>query len=102
MIKKLRDDDANAVDLLMDRENMNSDEDGGLTEFAGQAGDSVSQPIGRAESLFHLLAQMPAAEPSADLMHRTLERIQLHDAASRRSVRDEQPSVMGDKPQHDA
>ena len=59
MIKKLRDDDANAVDLLMDRENMNSDENGGPTEFAGRAGDSVSQPIGRAESLFISLHRCP-------------------------------------------
>jgi hypothetical protein len=50
--------------------------------------------------LFHLLAQMPAAEPPADLVHRTLERIQLHDAASRRSIRGEQPPAMGDGPLH--
>jgi hypothetical protein len=76
--RKLGDDDALAVDLLLDRSCMVNNGNGGSGVFAAPVGDSVARRLGAAESLLRLVAQMPMEDPPTDLLHRTLERIRQH------------------------
>ena len=65
---KLGDDDARAVDLLLDRTtDMKTD------AFATPQGDSVAQRIGATETVFKLLAAMPAVDPPDDLTKKTMD-----------------------------
>jgi len=77
MTKQLGDNDAQAVDLLLDRSNQVSDGNGngGTGVYVTPVGDAVARRIGAAESVLRLLAEMPAADPPADLAERTLLRI---------------------------
>ena len=77
MSKQLGDDDALAVDLLLDRSNQVSDGNGGSGTgvYVTPVGDAVTKRIGAVESVLRLVAEMPAAEPPADLVARTLDRI---------------------------
>lgn len=68
----LRDGDARAVDLLLDRA-ASASGDGGM-QFAGQADVSTEQ-LAAAEHMLKLLHVMPAADPAPDLLRRTMERI---------------------------
>jgi hypothetical protein len=68
----LREADARAVDLLLDRAAAVRG-DGGM-QFAHQAGVSNEQ-VAAVERVLNLLHVMPAGEPSPDLVRRTLQRI---------------------------
>jgi hypothetical protein len=73
MEMKLSEDDALAVDLMLDRSSATG---GNSATFAAPAGDSVVERIGAVETVMRLLAEMPAADPPADLAQRTIERIE--------------------------
>ena len=75
----LRDGDARAVDLLLDKAAA-ARGDGGSTLFAGQ-GDVSGEQLAAVERLLNVLSVMPAADPASDLLRRTLDRIASDDGA---------------------
>jgi hypothetical protein len=82
----LRNDDALAVDLLLDRSSVASGGDGNGNGNGGSglfvsAADGVSpERVHAAERVLGLLALMPADEPAGDLLARTLSRLERHEA----------------------
>jgi hypothetical protein len=80
MTKQLGDNDAQAVDLLLDRSNQVSDGNGngGTGVYVTPVGDAVARRIGAVESVLRLLAEMPATDPPADLFEKTMDRIAQH------------------------
>ena len=76
MTMKLGDNDAQAVDLLLDRSSKFSGGNGGGSGvYAKPVGDAVARRIGAVESVLRLVAEMPAVEPPADLVAKTMDRI---------------------------
>ena len=96
MMPRLRDEDRLAVDLLLDRAVASS---GGNGSGNGQSGftsvhGSVPEQIGRVEAILRVLEMMPAEEPPADLMARTLRRVEADSAQHDPSaLRPPQPTV---------
>jgi len=92
MNMKLREADARAVDLILDRAvaakaNGNGG-NGGMfasTMTASHAGVS-NERVAAAEKVLHLLDAMPMSEPAPDLAQRTLERIAASSASPMRSA----------------
>jgi len=89
MAKRLGDEDRRAVDLLLDSATGNGD---GLPVerlFAMPVRESFEHRLEAAEKLLSLLNEMPDMEPPANLVRRTLQRIEeatlepTVDAASR-------------------
>ena len=74
MSMTLRNSDARAVDLILDRAAMAAGTSGTML-FAGDPGVS-SEQVAAVERVLHLLDAMPAAEPPTDLVRRTLDRIE--------------------------
>lgn len=68
----LRDGDARAVDLLLDKAAAARGEGGTL--FAGQ-GDVSGEQLAAVERLLNVLNVMPAHDPASDLLSRTLDRV---------------------------
>lgn len=79
MMKRLGDDDAMAVDLLLDYGNKPDD---GNSGYVLPVGDAVAKRIGAVETVLRLLAEMPAPDPSPDLVQRTLRRINSSSGAT--------------------
>ncbi len=76
MTKRLVESDRRAVDLLLDRSTHASNGDGsGSGTYVGHAQPSAEPGIQSVQRVLNLLDLMPADEPSADLMMRTLARI---------------------------
>jgi hypothetical protein len=83
MNKQLGEDDALAVDLVLDRTNKvntnaaaASDGNGGDSAvFFTPVGDSVALRIGAVEAVLRVLNEMPNEDPPDDLAQRTLGRI---------------------------
>src|ERR1700733_517725 len=73
MGKRLGEDDAQAIDLLLDRSSTAANNSS--STFAAPAGDAVVERIGAAETVLRLLSEMPAADPPANLTQKTNERI---------------------------
>jgi hypothetical protein len=103
---KLLDDDAFAIDLLLDRTNVTAQQsDATHGKRAGAflsqpIGDSVVKRIGAAEAILRLLAESPAPEPSPDLAHKTLQHIkQAGSTAHQMDAEHHQPPI-GQGPQH--
>ena len=72
MVRKLNDSDRDAVDLVLDRfAAVGRDEDGVIAMTPAPAEAHVQS----VEQILSVLAQMPAPEPSEDLVTRTLRRI---------------------------
>ena len=73
----LRNEDALAIDLLLDRSSAaSSDGNGGPAAFV-QAADGVGpERVRAAEKVLSLLRLMPAEEPANDLAARTMSRLQ--------------------------
>jgi hypothetical protein len=67
MARQLRPEDRQAIDMLLDRSH----------SAVGFAAESNVDPerLNAASSVLHLLDNMPEADPPADLLMRTLERI---------------------------
>lgn len=83
MTPRLRDEDRLAVDLLLDRAASSAGNGHeGFTPFHGAA----SEPVAKVQSLLHVLDLMPADEPPADLLSRTMRRVEEESAARDPSV----------------
>jgi hypothetical protein len=91
MGKRLGEDDALAIDLLLDRSSAATTNSS--STFATPSSDSVVQRIGAAEHVLRLLAEMPAADPPADLTHKTMERIRQHSNVAPGAVEGNQPII---------
>jgi hypothetical protein len=98
MNKILMDDDGLAVDLLLDRTSMNSDNTAG---FLPPNGDSVIRRIGAVETILRLFAETPAGDPPAGLAQRTLDHIQRHGHKSvSRPLAEPTAPAIGQGPHH--
>lgn len=82
MMPKLRDEDRIAVDLLLDRAVASSGGNGSGNGHSGytQVHGSGPEQLGRVEAVLRVLEMMPAEEPPADLMARTMRRIDAESA----------------------
>ena len=75
MVRKLNESDRAAVDLVLDRFASVGREDGVIP----MTGTPVEAHVQSVEQILSVLEQMPAPEPSEDLVSRTLRRIeQIH------------------------
>jgi len=72
MTKRLGENDRRAVDLLLDRSNGAIGNDNGFVTHAQSATEPAIQAV---RKVLNVLELAPAAEPPADLMIRTLARI---------------------------
>ena len=72
MARKLGDDDRRAVDLLLDRGNGTGDN---ITGTFVTPGGIAPKRVEAAEKILALLQLMPAAEPPADLVSKTMTRV---------------------------
>ena len=83
----LRDEDALAIDLLLDRSSAASHRDGngngGPTAFVPAAAGVSPERVHAAEKVLGLLKLMPAEEPAGDLLARTLSRLNRYGPAAR-------------------
>ena len=98
--KRLGENDAKAVDLLLDRTFSATDGNSssgaahppagngnGMNAmstaevFASPTDDEVIKRVGAVETVLRLLAEMPAPDPPSDLVQRTLDRIRARTAA---------------------
>jgi hypothetical protein len=88
---KLREADARAVDLLLDRaltaRGNGGDGNGGMFAAAMATShiDVSNERIAAVERVLHLLDAMPANEPASDLVQRTLDRVAASSAGPMRS-----------------
>ena len=105
MMPKLRDEDRLAVDLLLDRAVVSSGGNGSANgNGSGHAGytpvhGAAPEQVARVEAVLRMLELMPADEPPADLMSRTLRRVETEAAQHDPSVlRPPQPAVSGMMP----
>ena len=76
MRKKLTHADALAVDFVLDHLNEVKHETSSPVDSVGPNRGIEPQRIESVEKILDLLEELPAAEPSADLLRRTMERIQ--------------------------
>ena len=83
MTRKLSEQDRQAVDLILDRFATVARDDGMVA-----MGDVAAEPhVQSVEKILSVLAEMPAHEPSADLMDRTLRQIeQAHGDVAARQI----------------
>ena len=73
MAKTLSHEDSRAIDLLLDRNGTSASVVGSSTVKSGKM--NMKNRLRAADRMLRTLSQMPAAEPSADLVKRTLQRI---------------------------
>lgn len=82
MSVRLRDADARAVDLLLDRAvSAHTNGDGQPVLFAASPGGVSNEQIAAVERVLKLLDVMPASDPAPDMLRRTVERIGAHGDA---------------------
>ena len=78
---KLSNEDGRAVDLLLDRTAASGAEgNGGSGVFVAAADGVGRERVHAAEKVLSLLKWMPAQEPPADLLARTMDRVDRHFA----------------------
>lgn len=103
MMPRLRDEDRLAVDLLLDRAVASSGANGSGNGNGTGNGHSHFTPVsraapaevGRVEAVLRVLDMMPAEEPPADLLARTIRRVDAESAQHDPSVlRPPQPALM--------
>ncbi|HWB54888.1 MAG TPA: hypothetical protein VG722_11870 [Tepidisphaeraceae bacterium] len=82
MEKKLRDEDARVVDMLLDRGG-SSGQANMPQVFTHHAPQEFTDRLQRVEQLLEVLNEMPALEPPADMVARTLDRIEESEAHGR-------------------
>ena len=73
MTKRLTEDDRKAIDLLLDRTLVGADGNGG--SFVSHATSVPQARLESAERVLRVLEAMPISEPPADLIERTMQRI---------------------------
>jgi hypothetical protein len=96
MMPRLRDEDRQAVDLLLDRAVTSSGGNGSGNAHSGYTPVNGAAPeqIRRVEAVLRMLDMVPADEPPADLMGRTLRRVEAESARQDPSaLRPPQPIV---------
>ncbi len=76
MSLKLSEDDRRALDLLLDQGLSPDANGGGRAGFAPPAFDSVRLRLRHAGDLLKLLNELPVLDPPADLVARTMARIE--------------------------
>jgi hypothetical protein len=96
MNKKLREADARAVDLILDRAvaaRGNGGGNGGMFAATMTATHIAvsNERVAAAEKMLHLLDAMPGSEPASDLVQRTLDRIAASTASP---MRGQSPSLI--------
>ena len=97
MMPRLRDEDRLAVDLLLDRAVTGSNGNGNghsPSAFTPVSG-AVPEQLGKVQSLLHVLDMLPAEEPPADLLARTMRRVEEQAAQHPSALRPPQPGVSG-------
>ena len=99
MMPRLRDEDRLAVDLLLDRAVTGSNGGGNgnghpATTFTPVSG-TVPEQLSRVQSLLRVLDMLPAEEPPADLLARTMRRVEEQSAQGPSALRPPQPGVSG-------
>jgi hypothetical protein len=72
MSQRLGDEDRHAVDLLLDK----TATVGTTTMYAAPGNDGFEKRLNSVASILKLLGQMPAVDPPADLIARTMRRIE--------------------------
>ena len=96
MTKRLGDSDRRAVDLLLDRPTtVNGDGNGHFVAHAQPGTEPAIQSVQRVLSLLDLL---PADEPSADLMTRTLARIEARPDVAAQPLQPATAAMMTNRP----
>ena len=97
MTKRLGESDRRAVDLLLDRSAGagNGNGNGGYVAHAQPATEPGLQSVQRVLSLLEL---MPADEPSADLMARTLARIEARPNVAAQPMHPATAAMMTNRP----
>jgi hypothetical protein len=95
MMPRLRDEDRLAVDLLLDRAASSAGNGNGNAHSSFTSSSGVGpQQLGRVEAVLRVLDLMPAEEPPADLVARTVRRVEAesaqHDPAA---LRPPQPAI---------
>jgi hypothetical protein len=99
MLQRLGEDDALAIDPLLDRSMSSNANQAGT--FVSPVSDAVIARVGAAESILRLIAQMPASDPPAGLVQRTLDRIKQRTAPVNQPVdADRQQPDLGQGRQH--
>jgi len=98
MIRKLTADDGRMVDMLL-----NGESDGGANPplsqvFSNPQPDIFEQRLDAVEKVLSLLDYMPASDPPANLISRTLDRIDEAGAHSQRVVPDVSRPAADDRP----
>jgi hypothetical protein len=78
---RLTDEDARAVDLLLDAHGSDGSGNGnghgdGSSAFQGSTSMNFTQRLARVEQLLETLSQMAAPEPSANLVAQTMQAIE--------------------------
>ena len=92
----LRDEDRRAVDLILDRSPKAAGNGSGQTVYA-TADPSLGHRVSQAQRLLQLLEWLPEGEPPADLVGRTLRRVE--QLAHRAAIEDSLPNaVAGQRP----
>ena len=95
MSVRLRDTDALAVDLILDRAAAAQDNAGQATLIASHARVSNDR-VAAVEKVLKLLEVMPSPEPAQDLLQRTIDRL---DSGTGAAVRgDSQPQIDHGRP----
>ena len=96
MMPRLRDEDRLAVDLLLDRAASSAGNGSGNGQTGFTPVSNAAGQVRQVEAVLRVLDMMPAEEPPADLVSRTMRRIDTdsaqHDPAA---LRPPQPLVTG-------
>jgi|SRR5687768_2924874 len=99
MTKRLGDSDRRAVDLLLDRSTGAVDGDGnGNGRFVAHAHPGTEPGIQSVQRVLSLLDLMPADEPSADLVTRTLARIEARPNVAAQPMHPATAAMMTNRP----
>ena len=97
MAKKLSHEDSRAIDLLLDRP-VQGAMAGSSNVKSGKM--SIKNRLRAADRVLRTLSQMPVAEPSADLVKRTLQRIDDSSSLSPAIMQEVQRYTGGDDRPH--
>jgi hypothetical protein len=90
MTPRLRDEDRLAVDLLLDQavtEAGNGLGNGHVPTGFTQVNGAVQERLAAVEKVLHVLDLLPAEEPPADLMGRTMRRLEAESARDPAALR---------------
>jgi hypothetical protein len=98
MYTRLDDEDRRAIDLLLERANGIGDTPPVEQLFRAPVGGGFERRIDAVESLLQILDYMPAAEPPADLVQRTLARIHEAESHAKAQVIPPRPAAPAQRP----